>query len=144
MHNSPCEKSPCAPTASSQLCDSCWEDVKLSLLCQPRQGSSLETEQQMQIAWQLLRALCQHPSNTKLHCLFLFLASWQLLCQVLAHTPIMNSIYNQATATHSWEISRRERCPTAKTWELQTQALLRYLYKRNKSHVQAFVSSLSH
>lgn len=37
-----------------------------------------------------------------------FLASWQLLCQVLAHSPIMNSIYNRATAMHSWESSRRE------------------------------------
>lgn len=67
--NPPCEKSPCAPTAASRLRASCRGDVKLQLLCQPRQGSSLETEQQMQIAWQQLRALCQHPSNTKLHCL---------------------------------------------------------------------------
>lgn len=101
------------PLPQPKLCDSYWDDVKLNFLCCPGQGSSLETEQRMQIAWQQPELFVNIPIAQSFS-VFFFLASWQLLCQVLAHTSIMNSLYNQATAKHSWEVSRKKICPAAK------------------------------
>lgn len=95
-----------APAASSQALRLPLEDSKFHFFCNPRQNSSLETEQQMQIAWQRLEFFVNIPLHKA--SLSFFLASWQLLCQVLAHTSIMNSLYCQATEKHSWEVSRSQ------------------------------------
>lgn len=100
-------KSTCnVPAASSQALRLPLEDSKFHFFCNPRQNSSLETEQQMQIAWQRLEFFVNIPLHKA--SLSFFLASWQLLCQVLAHTSIMNSLYCQATEKHSWEVSRSQ------------------------------------
>lgn len=95
-----------APTASSQALRLPLEDSKFRFFCNPRQNSSLETGQQMQIAWQRLELFVNIPLHKA--SLSFFLASWQFLCQVLAHTSIMNSLHCQATEKHSWEVSRSQ------------------------------------
>lgn len=75
------------------------------------------------MATAIARALCQHPSNTKLQCLF-SLSSWQFLCQVLAHTSIINSYYNHNTEKRSWKASR--------SWQKSAKAKYAQLQRFNR------------